>query len=206
MNVQVTDLLMKPDPRFARPASWERLTKVAESLEKNRHRGLCRGDPRRRARQGPRARSKGAEVFTSTSRTLEQLGIAAELDVPATTMPCGRKLLKMDRKHPTARDARTRRSPRLHSRERPRRDRRRRRHGGVDERQPARSLCLGSDHVVWVAGAQKIVKNLRGGLRADTNNTACRSRTNACAAPMASAARSARSSSSGARSCRAARR
>ena len=35
MNVQVTDLLMRPDPRFARPASRERLTKVAAALEKN---------------------------------------------------------------------------------------------------------------------------------------------------------------------------
>ena len=99
MNVQVTDLLMKPDARFARPASHERLTKVAAALEKNNIAAFVVS-----TRDAARAKiheliPKGAEVFTSTSRTLEELGIAAELDEAGHHDAVRPKLLKMDREH-----------------------------------------------------------------------------------------------------------
>ena len=97
MNVQVTDLLMKPDPRFGRPASRERLTKVAAALEKNNIAAFVVS-----TRDATRAKVRelipeGAEVFTSTSRTLEELGIAAELDEAGHHDAVRPKLLKMDR-------------------------------------------------------------------------------------------------------------
>src|SRR5438093_776449 len=97
MNDQVTDLLMKPNPRFARPASRERLTKVAEALEKNNIAAFVVG-----SREAARAKvhdliPKGAEVFTSTSRTLDDLGIAAELNEAGHHDAVRPKLLKMNR-------------------------------------------------------------------------------------------------------------
>ena len=78
----MNDPVMKPNPRFGHPASRERPTKVAAALEKNNIAALVAS-----GRDAARAKvheliPKGAEVFTSTSRTLEELGLAAELDEP----------------------------------------------------------------------------------------------------------------------------
>ena len=163
MNVQVTDLLMKPDPRFARPASRERLTKVAAALEKNNIAAFVVS-----TRDAARAKvheliPKGAEVFTSTSRTLEELGIAAELDEAGHHDAVRPKLLKMDRntQRHEMRELGARPAYIVGSV-----------HAVTDDGFVMVASMSGSQlgpyasgaaHVVWVAGAQKIVKNIEEG-------------------------------------------
>ena len=163
MNVQVTDLLMKPDARFARPASHERLTKVAAALEKNNIAAFVVS-----TRDAARAKiheliPKGAEVFTSTSRTLEELGIAAELDEAGHHDAVRPKLLKMDRdtERNKMRELGARPAYIVGSV-----------HAVTDDGFVMVASMSGSQlgpyasgaaHVVWVAGAQKIVKNLEEG-------------------------------------------
>src|SRR5947207_1341396 len=102
MNDQVTTAQkppqeMIPNPRFAHPASRERLAKVAAALEKNNIAAFVVA-----SRNAARAKihaliPKGAEVFTSTSRTLDELGISAELNEAGHHDAVRPKLTKMDR-------------------------------------------------------------------------------------------------------------
>ena len=88
---------LTPNPRFAHPASRERLKKVAAALEANNIAAFVV-----ESHDAARAKiheliAKGAEVFTSTSRTLDDLGIAAELNEAGHHDAVRPKLMKMDR-------------------------------------------------------------------------------------------------------------
>jgi hypothetical protein len=165
MNDQVNDQLKKPNPRFARPASLERLTKVAAALEKNNIAAFVVS-----SREAARAKvheliPKGAEVFTATSRTLEELGIAADLDEAGHHNAVRPKLLKMDRntqqhemRELGARPAYVVRSV----------------HAVTDDGflmiasmsgSQLGPYASGAGNVVWVVGAQKLVKNIEEGLQ-----------------------------------------
>ena len=114
----MNDQVMNPNPRFAHPASRERLTKVAEALEKNNIAAFVVP-----SREAARAKvhelvPKGAEVFTATSRTLDELGIAARIERGRPPQRRTAEALEDGSQHPASRDARTWRSPRIRGRER----------------------------------------------------------------------------------------
>jgi hypothetical protein len=156
---------LTPNPRFARPADRERLEKVAAALEANNITAFVVA-----SRDAARAKiheliPKGAEVFTSTSRTLDDLGISAELNEGGHHDAVRPKLMKMDRT----------------------KDRHRMRELGArpafiigsvhavtdDGIVLAASMsgsqlgpyASGSAHVIWVVGAQKVVKSVEEGLQ-----------------------------------------
>jgi L-lactate utilization protein LutC len=165
MNDQVTDLLMKPNPRFARPASRERLTNVAAALEKNNIAAFVVA-----TRDAARAKvhdliPKGAEVFTSTSRTLDDLGIAAELNEAGHHNAVRPKLLKMDREteRHEMRELGARPAYIVGSA-----------HAVTDDGvvmiasmsgSQLGPYASGSAHVIWVVGAQKIVRDIEEGFQ-----------------------------------------
>jgi L-lactate utilization protein LutC len=163
--VKTNDLVTAPNPRFNRPASRERLTKVAAALEKNNIAAFVVS-----SRDGARAKvheliPKGAEVFTSTSRTLEELGIAAELDEAGHHNAVRPKLMKMDRntQNDEMRALGARPAYIVGSIHAVTDD------GAVMAASMSGSqlgpYASGSAHVVWVVGAQKIVKNIEEGLQ-----------------------------------------
>jgi hypothetical protein len=107
----------------------------------------------------------GAEVFTATSRTLDELGVAAELNETGHYDAVRPKLTKMDRN--TAGDEMRELGARpayvvgsVHA-------------VTDDGVVMAASMsgsqlgpyASGSAHVIWVAGAQKVVKNIEEGLQ-----------------------------------------
>ena len=161
----MNDQVMTPNPRFAHPASRERLTKVAEALEKNNIAAFVVP-----SRDAARAKvhelvPKGAEVFTATSRTLDELGIAAELNEAGHHNAVRPKLLKMDRntQHHEMRELGARPAYVVGSA-----------HAVTDDGvvmiasmsgSQLGPYASGSGHVIWVVGAQKIVKNVEEGLQ-----------------------------------------
>ena len=108
---------------------------------------------------------EGAEVFTSTSRTLDELGIAAELDEAGHHNAVRPKLLKMDRntQRHEMRELGARPAYIVGSVHAVTED------GFVMVASMSGSqlgpYASGAAHVVWVVGAQKIVKNIEEGFQ-----------------------------------------
>jgi L-lactate utilization protein LutC len=161
----MNDQVMTPNSRFARPASRERLAKVAEALEKNNIAAFVVG-----SRDAARAKvheliPEGAEVFTATSRTLEDLGVAADLNEAGQHDAVRPKLLKMDREKERhqMRELGARPAYVIGSAHAVTDD------GAVLIASMSGSqlgpYASGSAHVIWVVGAQKIVKNIEDGLQ-----------------------------------------
>src|SRR5436190_4504824 len=162
---KTSDLVMAPNPRFSRPANRERLTKVAAALEKNNIAAFVAS-----SRDAARAKvheliPQSAEVFTSTSRTLEELGIAAELDEAGHHNAVRPKLMKMDRniQGDQMRELGARPAYVIGSV-----------HAVTDDGVVLAASMSGSQlgpyasgsaHVIWVVGAQKLVKNIEEGLQ-----------------------------------------
>ena len=161
----MNDQVMTPNPRFAHPASRDRLTRVADALEKNNIAAFVVS-----SRDAARSKvleliPKGAEVFTSTSRTLDELGIAAELNEAGHHDAVRPKLLKMDREtqRHDMRELGARPAYIIGSV-----------HAVTDDGIVMAASMSGSQlgpyasgaaHVVWVVGAQKIVKDIEEGLQ-----------------------------------------
>jgi L-lactate utilization protein LutC len=161
----MNDQAMTPNPRFAHPASRERLTKVAAALEKNNIAAFVVS-----SREAARAKvheliPEGAEVFTATSRTLDELGIAAELDEAGRHSAVRPKLLKMDRntQRHEMRELGARPAYVVGSV-----------HAVTDDGfvmiasmsgSQLGPYASGSGNVIWVVGAQKVVKNIDEGFQ-----------------------------------------
>jgi L-lactate utilization protein LutC len=161
----MNDQVMTPVSRFARPASRERLARVAEALVKNNIAAFVVS-----GRDGAREKVRelvphGAEVFTSTSRTLDELGIAAELNEAGHHDAVRAKLLKMDRdkERHQMRELGARPAYIVGSVHAVTDD------GAVLVASMSGSqlgpYASGSAHVIWVVGAQKIVRNIDEGLQ-----------------------------------------
>jgi L-lactate utilization protein LutC len=160
-----TATTLTPNPRFAHPANLERLNKVAAALEGNNIAAFVA-----HSRDAARAKvheliPKGAEVFTSTSRTLDELGIAAELNEAGHHDAVRPKLTKMDRKtqHHEMRELGARPAYIIGSV-----------HAVTDDGHVLVASMSGSQlgpyasgagKVIWVVGAQKIVRDIEEGLR-----------------------------------------
>jgi L-lactate utilization protein LutC len=161
----MNDQVMTPNPRFAHPASRERLTNVAAALEENNIAAFVVS-----SRDAARAKvheliPKGAEVFTATSRTLDELGIAAELNEAGHHDAVRPKLLKMDRntQHHEMRELGARPAYLVGSV-----------HAVTDDGvvmiasmsgSQLGPYASGSGHVIWVVGAQKVVRNIEEGFQ-----------------------------------------
>ena len=161
----MNDQVMTPNPRFAHPANRARLMKVAAALEKNNIAAFVVA-----SRDAARAKiheliPRGAEVFTATSRTLDDLGIAAELNEAGHHDAVRPKLMKMDRNthHHEMRELGARPAYVVGSV-----------HAVTDDGVVMAASMSGSQlgpyasgsaHVIWVVGAQKVVKNIDEGLQ-----------------------------------------
>ncbi len=157
--------MTKSNPQFALPANRARLVKVAAALEKNNIAAFVVA-----SRDAARAKiheliPKGAEVFTATSRTLDELGVAAELNEAGHHDAVRPKLTKMDRntEGDAMRELGARPAYVVGSI-----------HAVTDDGVVMVASMSGSQlgpyasgaaHVIWVAGAQKVVKNIEEGLQ-----------------------------------------
>jgi hypothetical protein len=163
--VQTSDQAILPNPRFAHPATRARLMNVAAALEKNNIAAFVVG-----SRDAARVKihdliPTGAEVFTATSRTLDDLGVAAELNEADHYNAVRPKLLTMDRntQRHEMRELGARPAYVVGSV-----------HAVTDDGVVMAASMSGSQlgpyasgaaHVIWVAGAQKVVKNIAEGLQ-----------------------------------------
>jgi hypothetical protein len=163
VNEPVTRLV--PNSHFARPAGPERLARVAAALEGNNIAAFVAPD-----RDAARAKihgliPRGAEVFTATSRTLDELGVTAELNEASHHNAVRPKLMKMDRtlQRHEMRELGARPEYVIGSV-----------HAITDDGvimvasmggSQLGPYASGGGHVIWVVGAQKIVKNIDEGFR-----------------------------------------
>ncbi len=165
MQQQIAAPALKPNQIFARLASDEQIERAARALEANGIHTLI-------AKNGEEAETllfdllpEGAEVFTGSSQTLEKLGIPAELEKLARYDSVRAKLSKMDPKtqnremvklgatpeyivgsvHAVTEDGRVLIASKTGSQLGPYAD--------------------GAVKVIWVVGAQKIVKDFNEGIR-----------------------------------------
>jgi L-lactate utilization protein LutC len=156
---------LTPNPRFARPASHERLKKAAAALEANNIAAFVVATHDAARAKIHELIPKGAEVFTSTSRTLDDLGIAAELNEAGHHDAVRPKLLKMDRntQRHEMRELGARPAYIIGSVHAVTED------GVVLAASMSGSqlgpYASGSAHVIWVVGAQKVVKSVEEGLQ-----------------------------------------
>ncbi|HEK86548.1 MAG: LUD domain-containing protein [Candidatus Saccharicenans sp.] len=152
-----------PDMKFARLASAEQIERTVQSLGKNGIKAYV-------AESGEEARKKlwelippGAEVFTATSATLDELGVLAEVETRYNSVRA--RLAKMDPKKEMREMIKMGAVPEFML-------------GSVQAVTETGSIVIGSatgsqlsgyaaaaNKVIWVVGAQKIVPTLEDGLR-----------------------------------------
>jgi hypothetical protein len=150
---------------FSHVSSVERMTAVAEALERNGIRALL-------ARSGEEARQivtsllpPGAEVFNNTSRTLEGIGVADDIERSGRYEPLRVRLFQMDREMQTREMRILCASPDYVI-------------GSVHAVTESGSLVVasasgsqlgpiasGAEHVIFVIGGQKIVADLQTAIR-----------------------------------------
>ena len=89
--------LLVPNPEFGVLASGERIAAAAEALERNGFRALV-VDTGQEARLRVRELLPGgAEVYNNTSRTLESIGVAEDIERSGRYQPIRLRLYQMDR-------------------------------------------------------------------------------------------------------------
>jgi hypothetical protein len=154
-----------PNIEFARLASDEQIATAVAALTAN-------GMAAEAVASGAEARSRvldllpeGAEVFTSMSRTLDTLGLSVEINESSRYNPLRPQLKALDRQTQGREWRRLQSSPEyvvgsVHA---------------VTEQgqvliasasgSQLASYVFGAGHVIWVVGAQKIVRDLGEGLR-----------------------------------------
>lgn len=160
-----TDQKLNVNWEFAKLASDEQIERTAKALEANGIKTLI-------AQHGEEAEqmvfdllSEGAEVFTASSQTLEQLGIPAALAESEQYDLVRDKLKKMDRKTQNREMVKLGATPEyvLGSV-----------HAVTEDGQVLVASNTGSQlgpyaagaaHVIWVVGAQKIVRDVEEGMR-----------------------------------------
>jgi L-lactate utilization protein LutC len=154
-----------PNAEFARLASDEQIATTVAAL-------TARGMAAEMVESGADARSRvldllpeGAEVFTSTSRTLDTLGLSADINESSRYTALRPQLKGLDREKQGHEWRKLMSSPEyvigsVHA---------------VTEQgqvliasasgSQLASYAFGASHVIWVVGAQKIVRDLEEGLR-----------------------------------------
>jgi len=154
-----------PNAEFARLASDEQIATAAAAL-------TARGMAAEVVASGALARQRvldllpeGAEVFTSMSRTLDTLGLSAEINESSRYNPLRPQLKALDRQTQGREWRRLQSSPEYVAGSV---------HAVTEQGQvliasasgsQLASYVFGAGHVIWVVGAQKIVRDLDEGLR-----------------------------------------
>jgi L-lactate utilization protein LutC len=156
---------LKPNPIFAELASDEQIERAAEALKKNNIKTLIAENGEEAEKMVFDQLPKGAEVFTASSQTLKQLGIPAELQRSEDYEPVREKLAKMDPKTQNRDMVKVGATPEyvLGSV-----------HAVTEDGWVLIASNTGSQlapyaasaaHVLWVVGAQKIVRGMDEGMR-----------------------------------------
>ena len=156
---------LAPNAEFARLASEEQIATAVAALTAN-------GMTAEVVANGAEARSRvldllpeGAEVFTSMSRTLDTLGLSAEINDSSRYHPLRPQLKALDRERQGREWRRLQSSPEYVVGSV---------HAMTEQGQvliasasgsQLASYVFGASHVIWVVGAQKIVRDLEEGLR-----------------------------------------
>lgn len=156
---------MKPNKKFSKLASTRDIEITIEALEANGINAIDVDDEQEAKKEALAIIPKGAEVFTMTSVTLEETGIAKEINDSGSYDSVRNKLNAMDRSTQEREIARISAVPKYTI-------------GSVHAiTQDGKILiasntgsqlgayAYGAGHVVWVVGAQKIVKNLDEGIK-----------------------------------------
>lgn len=156
---------LAPNAEFARLASDEQIATAVAALTANGMEALVvesRAEARSRVLD---LLPEGAEVFTSMSRTLDMLGLSADINDSSSYRPLRPQLKALDREKQGREWRRLQSSPEyvvgsVHA---------------VTEQgqvliasasgSQLASYVFGATHVIWVVGAQKIVRDLEEGLR-----------------------------------------
>jgi YkgG family uncharacterized protein len=86
-----------PNPEFAELASSERIEAVAAALERNGMRALVAGSGQEARARVSELLVDGAEVFNNTSRTLEEIGVADDIERSGRYQALRLRLYRMDR-------------------------------------------------------------------------------------------------------------
>ena len=165
MRRLVTTTPAEPNAEFARPASEERIRTVLAALERN-------GIEASIVDSGDEARGRvlamlpdGAEVFTSTSTTLDTIGLTDAIDGSSRLRPLRPRLAAMDRATEAGEIRRLRAGPDYIVGSV---------HAITEDGQLLVASASGSQlgpyawsagAVIWVAGTQKLVADLDEGMR-----------------------------------------
>lgn len=160
-----TEKIATPNTEFARLASDEQIKRTAEALEKNNIKTLIAGNAEEAKRMFFELLPEGAEVFLGSSVTLETLGIKDVIDKSGKYEALRPKMFAMDRAtqereirklgagpdyaagsvHAVTEDGRVMIASNTGSQLGP--------------------YASGAGKVIWVVGAQKLVKDLEEGMR-----------------------------------------
>ena len=165
METLINTRVLSPNPYFSQVASEARINKAAEALKANGIEAIV-------VQTGKEARTKvlellpeGAEVFNSTSRTLDTIGLASDIEESGTYEAVRPRLWQFDRTT-QANEARKFGSAPDYVVGSV--------HAITEQGQAIIASASGSQigvyasgggTVIWVVGAQKIVRDLEEGLR-----------------------------------------
>ena len=164
-NIKNAETEQIPNPAFARLASDARIERAAKALEANGIHTLIAQNAQEARRMFFELVPQGAEIFLGASVTLEALGIQAEIDKSGNYNALRPKIFAMDRATQGKEIRKLGASPDFAA-------------GSVQAITEDGHLLFasktgsqlgpyasGAGKVIWVAGAQKIVKDVNEGLR-----------------------------------------
>ena len=165
MSVIDTPITLIPNNEFAKVASDAQIERVARALEANGMRTLIAQDGEEAKQLVLDLVPQGSEVYANQSKTLEKIGLTAEFDKSGRYNAVRPKVLSLDRKTQAKEIRKLRSSPdyivgSVHAVTES---------GQVLTASGAGSqlapYAYGASKVIWVVGAQKIVRDLNEGFR-----------------------------------------
>jgi L-lactate utilization protein LutC len=156
---------LDPNPIFARLASYDQILRTAEALNRNNIKTLIAENGEEAEQMVFDQLPQGAEVFTASSQTLEQLGIPTALERSGRYQLVRKQLAKMTDPAQNRQKIKMGATPEfvLGSV-----------HAVTEDGQVLVASNTGSQlapyaaaaaHVIWVVGAQKLVHNVDEGMR-----------------------------------------
>ena len=157
--------VLTPNQRFSKLASDEQIRRTARSLESNGIRTIIVNDGEEAKQKVLDILPAGAEVFDSTSRTLDAIGLASEIGESQRYEKVRDRLSKLDQKTQAEEMRKTGAAPNYIIGSV---------HAVTEDGQVLIASATGSQlgpyaygagSVIWVVGAQKIVKNLDEAMR-----------------------------------------
>jgi hypothetical protein len=165
MSTEKKEVTLKPNPAFAKLASDQQIERTAKALEANGIHALIAQNGEEAKRMFFELVPEGSEVFLGASVTLEQLGIQPEIDKSGRYDALRPKVFAMNRETQGKEIRKLGASPEIAA-------------GSVHAVTEDGHVLIasrtgsqlgpyasGAGKVIWVVGAQKIVKDVNEGLR-----------------------------------------